>query len=399
MVKRANVWNTQLEDGIDDILANCTCASAKIPKPVPKVSLSNLIGAKQTKVELDIVYFDGVSHLHSVDCVSKYSEAVPLKNRSMEEVTKAFAISWIHRHGPPKYVQTDEEFDTKLFRNICASYDIELQVIAAEAHNQQGTIEVANRILKQFYRRICSESNSDKKPHNWIVSESIFAKNIAFGAKGTSVYEIVYGRQPRIVPGNDDLVLSPTTLQVFQSRLAKQKLRRAAHASPQNYANIQQGDFCKFYREHQGWLGPSRVLGISGNKIRLMHNNRVKTVALSHVQKIETPLEVWIDEYREEEEESDQPRTHETDEAPSTPAQGSPAEPIESGQNPAIRAPELSLASPSLEDALNLINQRIINCSTRCRSRPGGRHQWHKSNNFLRNAVCTLTKLGSYCGV
>jgi transposase InsO family protein len=150
---RAKLWDEETHaEALKTVINECACSMARRPLPPPRVSLSSV--EKGDEICIDIVYFEGIPHLHAEDKFSAFSACVRLKDRSMITQTAALNALWIERYGKPKKITADSEYDKPLFFEFCSKYGITLSIIATEAHNQNGTIEAGNRVLRMFFRRI-----------------------------------------------------------------------------------------------------------------------------------------------------------------------------------------------------------------------------------------------------
>ena len=171
---RAKLWDEESHsEALKTIIDECACSLAHKPRPPPRVSLSSV--EKGDEICIDIVYFEGIPHLHAEDKFSAFSACVRLKNRSMITQTEALETLWIERYGKPKRITADPEYDKPLFYEFCSKYGITLSIIATEAHNQNGTIEAGNRVLRMFFRRI--RQSEPQLNLDQVVENAVFGKN------------------------------------------------------------------------------------------------------------------------------------------------------------------------------------------------------------------------------
>jgi hypothetical protein len=175
------------------------CSLTHRPRPPPRVSLSSV--EKGGKICIDIVYFEGIPHLHAEHIFSAFSACVRLKDRSMATQTETLKALWIERYQKNKRIAADSEYDKPLFYEFCSKYRIALSIVATEAHNQNGTIEAGNRVLRMFFRRIrLSEPQLNLKQ---VVEIAVFGKNCCTGSKGATSYEL-WREKP---PPSDQMIL------------------------------------------------------------------------------------------------------------------------------------------------------------------------------------------------
>ena len=107
---RAKLWDEESHsEALKTIIDECACSLAHKPRPPPRVSLSSV--EKGDDICIDIVYFEGIPHLHAEDKFSAFSACVRLKDRSMITQTDALETLWIERYGKPKRITADPEYD------------------------------------------------------------------------------------------------------------------------------------------------------------------------------------------------------------------------------------------------------------------------------------------------
>ncbi|CAB0028831.1 unnamed protein product [Trichogramma brassicae] len=62
-----------------------------------------------------------------IDRFSRWPEAVPLKDITMETVAREFVSNWVVRFGAPSIITTDQggQFEGGLFRDVCRALGID----------------------------------------------------------------------------------------------------------------------------------------------------------------------------------------------------------------------------------------------------------------------------------
>ena len=297
-LRRAHMWSPDLKESLCQLVSRCVCADAKAPRPHPVVSMTDTVGAKQEVVSIDHIYLEGAPFLHVMDKKIKYSAIGFVQNRSMSEQISVFKRIWVYHNSLPKRIYADAEFDAVEFRNYCTGEKIELCIIATEAHGQQGAIENGNKIIRTLFNKIRSASPNDSV--ELIAAQACYGKNISFGSKLASSFELMYGRKPNILLESSS-TLPSALMEAFFSRIARQRLKKAIKSAPRYYDDINPGDFVKFYREKVGWLGPALVVGVNRNVVKVLHNERTKTCALASARKVDPPLEYFVNDFEEDE--------------------------------------------------------------------------------------------------
>jgi hypothetical protein len=156
---KAGLWDesTHRED-LESVLRESACNLAQKPRPPPRVSLSTT--ERGAELCIDILYFEGIPHLHVEDKYTTFSAYSSLNDRSMFEQIRALSAKCMEPYANPKRIIADEEYDKKEFRAFCEKIGCKLVIITTEAHHQNGTIEAGNRIFRMFFRRIRISENS-----------------------------------------------------------------------------------------------------------------------------------------------------------------------------------------------------------------------------------------------
>ena len=91
---------------------------------------------------------DGFKYLLTcIDCFSKFSWAIPLKNKSSDEIIRAFEI--IFKEREPVKLQTDhgKEFENKKFQNYLKKHNVHW--FATNSNFKASIVERFNRTLKE----------------------------------------------------------------------------------------------------------------------------------------------------------------------------------------------------------------------------------------------------------
>jgi hypothetical protein len=244
LLTKAKLWNEDSHaEALTSIIKDCACQAALKPNLNPPISISAT--SKGEELCLDIVYFEGIPHLHLTDKFSKFSACQLLKNRSMESQVALLQELWLNRYAKPMRITADAEYDKQLFREFCARLEIKLVIIATEAHHQNGTIESGNRVLRMFVRKIKASS-----PHlslEQVVGKAVYAKNACLGSKTSSSYELWFGELP-----SEDASTPSCVRAAFDAKQARMKVHRAIRAAPRPINIVNRGEYVRFYRYRTG---------------------------------------------------------------------------------------------------------------------------------------------------
>ena len=108
-----------------------------------------------------------------VDLFSRYVELVPLKDQTADSVCSAVRSEWIHRHGPPQRIITDQgrNVDGQLMSQLCDSFGIEKRRSSPYHPEGDGLAERTIQTVKQILR--CKLQDRQLETEQWplILSE------------------------------------------------------------------------------------------------------------------------------------------------------------------------------------------------------------------------------------
>ena len=81
------------------------------------------------------------------------------QNATAEQVTDAFAETWLSHYPKPGRVRTDPEgaFQSQVFRDFLAANDIMYEVTAGDAHHQLGLLERKIQTIKRLIVKLAHE--------------------------------------------------------------------------------------------------------------------------------------------------------------------------------------------------------------------------------------------------
>jgi len=104
----------------------------------------------------------GNKYAATVICdLTKYLEAIQIKNKSAKTVTKAIFEDFILKYGPVKTFITDMgiEYKNLIIEDLCKNCNVKNMSSTAHHHQTVGTVERGHRTLIEF---ICSYISVDK---------------------------------------------------------------------------------------------------------------------------------------------------------------------------------------------------------------------------------------------
>lgn len=347
-IRAAGMWDTSMESIIGDVIQTCPCRLAHPPTPHVKVATRPPSTSPQAHISLDIIHLGGKNYLHTVDECTTWSEAGHIPNRTME--TQIRVLTRIHhlRHGAPKTIRCDNEYNNDEFQTFCNEHGTTLLPVAANDHESNGLIENANRTLRSFYDRL--RSCDKRSTGDYITAEAIYGKNISLGSKNVSAFELLYGRRPRILPALDEALPPPISVAEHAQNVARRRIQKMLRTPIHKTDDISIGDTVAIWRDASGWLAPARVTRVMPYYYEVIHNGRVKTSGINRTRLIKAhataiPKKVEIaDAHATIIESDDEAEAYENDNSP----------PSQTAAESAINdAPELGADADDIADNLS----------------------------------------------
>jgi len=225
---------------------------------------------------------------------------------------------WVSVHGPMRELITDCEGGivlsdkTKLY---LARKGIKLCPRGKDQHARY--IERRGALLRDVIHRIegqLEEEGLAGIPFESILAEATFCGNAMITVGGSTPYNALYGRVPRMLPSIDQIDspgtasqqspgliahthrLREISIQAMVEGSARARLGRALNTRTTLSAqklNLQVGEEVDIFRapnnkDTSGWEGPAEVIDVSRatrGVISVKHNSHVKEVQLSHVRR------------------------------------------------------------------------------------------------------------------
>lgn len=285
-IRAAGLWGDTTSHDIEEVIQACGCRIAMPPKPHTKVGRRPPTAEPQKRISIDVIHLGGNNYLHVVDECTSWSEAGRISRKSMNVQIDVLRQIQFLRHGPPEFIRCDREYDNEEFRAFCAEHGTELVPVAANDHESNGLIENANRTLRSFFDRL--RSFDKRTATDMIVAEAIYGKNLSFGSKKASAFQLLYGRNPRLTSQIDDNLPPPITVKENARQVAHRRVKKMLRSSIQKYDNITVGNTVAIWRDGSGWLFPARVTKVTPYYYEVVHNGRLKTSGINRTRLIET---------------------------------------------------------------------------------------------------------------
>ena len=128
-----------------------------------------------------------------VDYLSRYTEIVPVKDRTSTSVAEALRRRIITPHGCPQTLLSDNalEFTSELFRKLCEFYQIKKVNIVAHKPSSNGLVERTNRKIVEVLRTLVTPKTGD-----WDLSLDdiqLTINNTVNEATGETPHFLLYG--------------------------------------------------------------------------------------------------------------------------------------------------------------------------------------------------------------
>ena len=258
------------------------------------------------EVDLDVVCFIGKPFLRTECKTTKLSSIIQLPNREATTLWNSFVYSWIFStaHSPPGLLQADPEFNNGVFSERTKQWGIIFKITAAKAKWQQGIVERGNGVLRAIFNRI--DKDRPGMPLYMKVAQAAFSKNIIFGSRKASSFELVHHR-PFPVDGSTT-VLPKELHEAYKRAIARRKIGTALGSRTRRFPIFKKNEYIYFYREHLGgFIGPAKVIQMDKSRnMEVLFSGKVYSVSCDMAKKTQQPLDYWIEDQLPEEEQSKQ---------------------------------------------------------------------------------------------
>lgn len=175
-LRTAEAWDSVTKDRVGKVLKACPCALGEKPSPHPIAGTTPPTVRKQEHVSLDVVTISGMPFIHVVDHATRWSKLGRLRNHSLAEQVSVLETIQLFRHGVPRVITADGEYNKGEFKLMCEELNIDLITTPAHAHQSNGRVERANRSIRAFYNRLraCQPKTSTMR----LVTEATYGRNM-----------------------------------------------------------------------------------------------------------------------------------------------------------------------------------------------------------------------------
>ena len=150
------------------------------------------------------------------DNLTKYAEAIPLRNTESTTIAMALAEQFISRFGCPRAIQTDQgsNFISEVMATFCRIFKIR-QLKSTAFHPQSlGPLERSHHVLIQYLKQYCEKTNWD----NWI-RFAIFSYNtLKHEGNGFTPHQLIFGKKA-VIPSEFAHAELPLTYNIFLKTL------------------------------------------------------------------------------------------------------------------------------------------------------------------------------------
>ena len=293
----------------------CTvCMNHKAPAPALPANVPNPL-AFNDHIGLDVKHVSSwkagqrVPCINIVDYGTSFQIMVPIYVKESSELIKqVLQDSWISWAGPPKVLSVDpaQPNISQAVSEFCEAHGISLQPTAGEAHWQSGKVERHGGWFSQILDKVLEDVGpASQSEFVECVVQTQCAKNSLINVTGTTPYQLVFGRNPRIPTDllQDDPDIGACEHVVLQDEYARanqirhnarmavlacqdsQALRAALRARPRTAKPFQSGQWVYYWRSQkwiQGklirggqWCGAGMLLGQIGRNWVVAHRKNL----------------------------------------------------------------------------------------------------------------------------
>ena len=304
----------RMRSDIENFVKYCeSCQKKKIVRVKTRQPMKITDTPKEAfdKVQMDLVgplprTTDGNIYILTLqDCLTKYSEAIPIPDQEAITVAMALAENFITRFGCPRSIQTDQgsNFMSQLFSSFCKIFKIRQFKSTAYHPQSLGALERSHSVLVEYLRHFANTKDWDK----WLRFAMFSYNSSVHEATRFTPHELIFGKKARIpsefeedcVPRTfiehmDDLLhkLSETQAKAITNiNKAKQKYKRNydKKLNPRTfrvgeYVRLQKGVRANKLSDY--YEGPYQItqvfddrnveLQVKPNERRIVHSNRLE---------------------------------------------------------------------------------------------------------------------------
>ena len=188
---------------VNDVVDTCK-ECKKWQRPTNETIVNALVStAFNEHVEMALMYYKQHVLCHFIDRASRWHAATMIENKDDTTLVEALLTAWIQIHGPMKELIVDSEsavVSSQVFQNELLARGITLKTRTPEKH--ASYIERRGALLRQTLYAIEGQLQAEGIIVSFpmLLAETIFAGNCLTHVGGVTPYQVVYGRQPAIMP-------------------------------------------------------------------------------------------------------------------------------------------------------------------------------------------------------
>lgn len=224
----AGILDDRLDDAITKVSEACeVCTKNGRPKPSRKVSVTHVDESFNEEIQLDFMFINLKEHdiviLVITDTGTGYSELIIVESRHSAVFIRELEQSWVCRHGAPKAVSADDEYNRKPTINYLRTHNIQFKPRPARRHNKTGVVERKIQVVKSILYKMNNEKTNASV--STLVARASFMCNFFSGNRILSSFELVRGYSPSII-GIPARTIPPEILQAHREQAAIRALQR-----------------------------------------------------------------------------------------------------------------------------------------------------------------------------
>ena len=290
LLKDAGIWKNEYLDSVKRVYENCEICK-RFTKTPPKSCVGLPIAKTFNQVvSMDLKVWNEAYILHLIDCWSRYSVSVFVKNKKPEEIVDQIMKRWISIFGIMGAILSDNggEFSNEELTEVASILNVKLLTTAAYSPHQNGLNERIHGVIDLILLKLKTQYPNIHV--DVLLGWANMAKNCLHNHHGFSSHQLVFGTNPNLP---NILTASPPSLEgktmskIFASHLntlhsareafiqseADERLRRALrHKISMIEQNFENGESVYYKRDgKQMWLGPAKVVAQDGKVVFIRH--------------------------------------------------------------------------------------------------------------------------------
>ena len=152
LCRDARILNPEMKKAIEAVCDACEIyAKNGHPKASRKVSPTHVNEAFNEELQI-YFFFENARQaqravMNRTGTGTAYSEVAVVENRNMATIIKAIENVWIYRHGAPKAVSADDEYNRRPLRTYLETHDVLFRPPPTRRHNKLGIVWSARMAL------------------------------------------------------------------------------------------------------------------------------------------------------------------------------------------------------------------------------------------------------------